>query len=98
MNLKLLNNKVLVRNKEKENKTDSGFILPENNNEEKIKTAEVVAVGNGGRNEDGERVPIDVKEGDQILYEYSSYGTKEIELNKEKLFLINESDIIGIIN
>lgn len=98
MKIKLLNNKVLVQNEEeKKNKTVSGLVLPDGSGEEKIKTAKVVAVGSGLRGEGGKRVALDVKEGDKVMYEYTSYGTKEIEIKGEKYYLISESDIIGII-
>lgn len=97
MQIQLLGAKVLVRGEDKENKTQSGIILPAGKGEEKIRLAEVVEVGNGIRDEDGKRVAMEVKKGDKIIYEHSSYGTKEVEIAGQKYFLVNESDIIGII-
>jgi chaperonin GroES len=97
--LKLLNNKVLIKPKEISTTTASGFILPESaQGEEKIRAGIVVAVGTGARGEDGTKIPLEVAVDDEIMFEYSSYSTKEIEMERETYYLISEHDIIGIIN
>jgi chaperonin GroES len=97
IHMQLLNNKVLVQHIEASSTTESGFILPTDTKEEKIRKGEIVAVGNGVRNEKGERVALDVSVGQIVMYEYSSYSSHEIEIEKKKYLLINESDIIGIV-
>ena len=97
LKIHLLNNKVLIKTIEKNTTTNSGFILPEDNKEDKIREGEVVAIGNGARNDKGERIKLDVEVGQKVVYEHSSYGTHEIELEKEKYLIITENDIIGIL-
>lgn len=97
LKINLLNNKVLIKSIEKNTTTASGFILPEDNKEDKIREGEIIAVGNGSRNDKGERVKLDVEVGQKIVYEHSSYNTHEIEFEKEKYLIISENDIIGIL-
>jgi len=89
-----LHDRVLVRRVESEEKTAGGLIIPDSAKE---KPAEgiVVSVGAGARNEDGERVSMDVKDGDKILF--GKWSGTEITLDGEEMLIMKESDIMGII-
>ena len=94
MAFKPLHDRVVVRRVESEEKTAGGLIIPESAKE---KPAEglVVAVGAGARDEDGDRIAMDVKEGDKILF--GKWSGTEITLDGEELLIMKESDILGII-
>ena len=89
-----LHDRVLVRRVESEEKTAGGLIIPDSAKE---KPAEgiIVAVGAGARDEDGERIAMDVKEGDKVLF--GKWSGTEITLDGEELLIMKESDIMGII-
>src|SRR5690625_3793681 len=90
-----LHDRVLVRRIEEEEKTKGGLIIPDSA-KEKPQEGEVVAVGAGARDEDGDRIPLDVKAGDRILFG-KWYGT-EIKLDGEELLIMKESDILGVLS
>ena len=94
MALKPLHDRVLVRRTESEEKTAGGLIIPENAKE---KPAEglVVSVGAGARDEDGDRIAMDVKAGDTILF--GKWSGTEVTVDGEELLMMKESDIMGII-
>jgi len=94
MAFKPLHDRVLVRRVEGEEKTAGGLIIPDSAKE---KPAEgiIVAVGQGARDEDGDRIAMDVKEGDKILF--GKWSGTEINLDGEELLIMKESDIMGII-
>ena len=89
-----LHDRVLVRRVESDEKTAGGLIIPDSAKE---KPAEgiVVAVGAGARDDDGDRIALDVKEGDKILF--GKWSGTEITLDGEELLIMKESDIMGII-
>ncbi len=89
-----LHDRVVVRRVEGDEKTAGGLIIPESAKE---KPAEgiVISVGAGARDEDGDRIPMDVKEGDKILF--GKWSGTEITLDGEELLIMKESDIMGII-
>jgi chaperonin GroES len=89
-----LHDRVLVRRLEGEEKTAGGLIIPDTAKE---KPAEgiVVAVGAGARDDDGERIALDVKEGDKILF--GKWSGTEITLDGNEMLIMKESDIMGII-
>ena len=89
-----LHDRVVVRRVEGDEKTAGGLIIPDSAKE---KPAEgiVVAVGAGARDESGERVPMDVKEGDKILF--GKWSGTEVLLDGEELLIMKENDIMGII-
>ena len=92
MNLKPLGDRVLVRPVEEEETTASGIVLPDTA-KEKPQRGKVIAVGDG-KWEDEKRVPLDVKEGDEVLY--SKYGGTEITVDGEDLIVLKEStDILA---
>ncbi|MGH1413896.1 co-chaperone GroES [Pelagimonas varians] len=89
-----LHDRVVVRRLEGEEKTAGGLIIPESA-KEKPAEGKVVAVGAGARDEDGDRIAMDVKEGDTILF--GKWSGTEITLDGEELLIMKESDILGII-
>ena len=93
MNLKPLGDRVIVRAIEEEETTASGIVLPETA-KEKPQRGEVIAVGDGKYDEDGEkRIPLDVAQGDTVLY--SKYGGTEIKVDGEDLLVLRESDVLA---
>ena len=93
--LKPLGDRVVVEPVEQEEKTASGIILPETA-KEKPQEGIVIAVGPGRRDEAGERIPMDVKEGDRALY--AKYAGTEVKLGGDKKVLIlRENDILAIV-
>lgn len=94
MKLKPLGDRLVVEPMEREQTTPSGLVLPETA-KEKPQEGEVMAVGPGRRDEDGDRVEMDVKVGDRVLY--AKYGGTEIKLEGKKLLILKESDVLAII-
>jgi len=93
MKLKPLGDRVLVRPVEEEETTASGLVLPDTA-KEKPQKGEVLAVGDGRWDEDGEkRIPLDVNEGDEVLY--SKYGGTDIVIEGEDLLVLRESDLLA---
>ena len=88
-----LHDRVLVRRVESDEKTAGGLIIPESAKE---KPAEglVVAVGAGAKDDDGDRIAMDVKEGDKILF--GKWSGTEVTIDGEELLIMKESDIMGI--
>ncbi|SEW01574.1 chaperonin GroES [Aliiroseovarius sediminilitoris] len=89
-----LHDRVLVRRVESDEKTAGGLIIPESAKE---KPAEglVIAVGAGAKDDDGDRIAMDVKEGDKILF--GKWSGTEVTIDGEELLIMKESDIMGII-
>ncbi len=94
MNFRPLHDRVLVRRVEAEEKTAGGIIIPDTA-KEKPQEGEVIAVGAGTRDEAGKLVPLDVKEGDRILF--GKWSGTEVTLEGEDLLIMKESDILGIV-
>ena len=93
--LKPLGDRLIVEPVEKEEVTASGIILPETA-KEKPQEGEVIAVGPGRRDEDGDRIPMDVKEGDRVLF--AKYAGTEVKLESDrKVLVLRESDILAIV-
>lgn len=95
MKIKPLNDRVIVARVEEEQKTAGGIIIPDTA-KEKPQEGMVVAVGPGKRDDDGKRVPLEVKEGDRILF--SKYAGTEIKVDGEEHIFMREDDILGILN
>jgi chaperonin GroES len=89
-----LHDRVLVRRVEGEEKTKGGLIIPESA-KEKPAEGEIVSVGAGARDEDGERIAMDVKAGDRILF--GKWSGTEVTVDGEELLIMKESDILGLI-
>jgi chaperonin GroES len=94
LNLKPLADRVIVEPIEREETTASGIILPEMA-KEKPQEGRVLAVGPGRRDEDGKFIPMDVKEGDTVLF--AKYAGTEVKIDGKKLLILKESDILAII-
>ena len=92
MKLKPLGDRLIVRAVEEEETTSSGIVLPDTA-KEKPQRGKVLAVGDGKFGDDNERVPIDVSEGDEVLY--SKYGGTEITVDGEELLVLRESDVLA---
>jgi len=92
--LKPLADRLVVKPKEQEETTASGIILPETA-KEKPQEGEILAVGPGRRDDDGDRVEMDVSVGDTILY--AKYAGTEIKVEGEKLLILKESDVLAIV-
>ena len=89
-----LHDRVVVRRVESEAKTKGGIIIPDTA-KEKPQEGEIVAVGNGARDESGKVVALEVKAGDRVLF--GKWSGTEVKVNGEDLLIMKESDILGII-
>ena len=94
MKFRPLGDRVLVRRVEEATKTAGGIIIPDTATE-KPREGEVLAVGNGAIGDDNERVPLDVKAGDKVLF--GKWGGTEVKIDGEDLLIMKESDIMGVI-
>jgi chaperonin GroES len=94
MKFRPLHDRVVVRRLEGEERTKSGIIIPDTA-KEKPSEGEVIAVGPGARDEDGEVIAMDVKVGDRILF--GKWSGTEVKLNGEDFLIMKESDILGVI-
>ena len=94
MKFRPLGDRVLVRRVEEATKTAGGIIIPDTA-AEKPQEGEVLAVGNGAIGDDNERVPLDVKPGDKILF--GKWGGTEVKIDGEDLLIMKESDVMGVI-
>ena len=89
-----LHDRVVVRRVKEEEKTRGGIIIPDTA-QEKPQEGEVIAVGPGARDEDGERIPLDVKVGERILF--GKWSGTEVKIDGEDLLILKESDIMGVL-
>ncbi len=94
MKFRPLHDRVVVRRIEAEEKTAGGIIIPDTAKEKPIE-GEVIAAGPGARNEQGQIVALDVKEGDRILF--GKWSGTEVKIDGEELLIMKESDIMGIV-
>jgi chaperonin GroES len=92
MKLKPLGDRLIVQALEEEETTASGIVLPDTA-KEKPQRGKVLAVGDGQIGDDGERTPVDVSEGDEVLY--SKYGGTEISVDGDDLLVLRESDVLA---
>ena len=96
MNLQPLEDRIVVRPGESEERTASGLVIPDTA-KEKPQQGEVLAVGPGRRSDNtGEIIPTDVKVGDTVVY--SKYGGTEITIDGEDLLILNARDVLAIVN
>jgi chaperonin GroES len=96
VNIKPLEDKILVQANEAETTTASGLVIPDTA-KEKPQEGTVVAVGPGRWDEDGEkRIPLDVSEGDTVIY--SKYGGTEIKYNGEEYLILSARDVLAVVN
>ena len=92
MNLQPLGDRLIVEVLEEEETTVSGIVLPDTA-KEKPQRGRVLAVGPGARDEDGEHIPLDLEEGDEIIF--SKYGGTEIKLGADEVLILRESDVLA---
>ena len=94
MKIRPLNDRILVQRLEQEEKTSGGIIIPDSA-KEKPAEGKVVAAGNGKLNDAGQRVAMEVKVGDRVLF--SKYGGTDVKLDGEDYLIMREDDILGIV-
>ena len=94
ISFKPLGGRVLVEPVEQEEVTASGIVLPETA-KEKPQQGKILAAGPGDRNDKGERIDLDVKVGDIVLF--AKYSGTEVKMAGKKLLILRESDILGIV-
>lgn len=94
MKFRPLHDRVVVRRIEENERTAGGIIIPDTAKEKPIQ-GEVVAVGPGARNDKGEVVALDLKEGDRIIF--GKWSGTEVKIDGEDLLIMKESDIMGIL-
>jgi chaperonin GroES len=92
MDLKPLGDRLIVEVLEEEETTVSGIVLPDTA-KEKPQRGRVLAVGPGARDDNGEHVPMDLEEGDEIIF--SKYGGTEIKLGADEVLILRESDVLA---
>ena len=94
MKIRPLQDRVIVKRLEEEEKTKGGIIIPDTA-KEKPQEGKVIAVGKGKMTEDGKLIPLDVKAGDRILF--GKYSGTEVKIEGEEHLIMREEDILGII-
>ena len=94
MKLKPLGNRVVIEPTEQEEVTAGGIVLPETA-KEKPQKGKILSVGPGERDEQGKYIPMDVKEGDSVLF--AKYAGTEIKVDGKKLLIMKENDILAIV-
>ena len=95
VNIKPLEDKILVQANEAETTTASGLVIPDTA-KEKPQEGTVVAVGPGRWDDNGKRIPLDVSEGDIVIY--SKYGGTEIKYNGEEYLILSARDVLAVVN
>ncbi len=94
MKIRPLNDRIVLKRVAEESKTSGGLFIPDTA-KEKPARGKVIAVGQGKRDEAGKRIPLDVKEGDEVLF--GKYAGTELKLDGEEHIVINESEILGVV-
>ena len=94
MKFRPLHDRVVVTRIDAESKTAGGIIIPDTA-KEKPTEGEVIAVGPGGRDESGKLIPIDLKEGDRVLF--GKWSGTEVKIDGVEYLIMKESDIMGVI-
>jgi len=94
MKLRPLQDRILVKRIEEQEKTAGGIYIPDTAKEKPV-MGQVVSVGNGKKGEDGKIIPLDVKAGDKVLF--GKYSGSEVKVEGEEYLIMREDDILGII-
>ncbi len=94
MKFRPLHDRILVRRLEEGEQVKGGIIIPDSA-KEKPQEGEVIAVGEGKKNDDGKRMPMDVKAGDRILF--GKYSGSEIKMEGEEFLILREDEVLGIV-
>jgi len=95
MNFKPLHDRIAIKPQASEEKTAGGIIIPDTAKEKPLQ-GQVVAVGSGARDTNGNLIPLEIKVGDKVLY--GKWGGTEVKINGDDLVIMKESDVMGIIN
>ena len=95
MNIKPLSDHILIESVSREEKTESGILLPETAEREKPEQGTVLAVGPGKADDSGKIVPVEVKEGDKVLF--TKYGPTEIKVGGKDYLIAKAEDILAIL-
>jgi chaperonin GroES len=95
MHFRPLHDRVLVRRIDAEEKTAGGIIIPDTA-KEKPQEGEIIAAGPGGRNEQGQLIPIDVKPGDRVLF--GKWSGTEVKIHGQDYLIMKESDLLGVLD
>jgi chaperonin GroES len=93
-NIRPLHDRILIKRVEAEGKTPGGLFIPDNAKERPIEGL-VIAVGEGARNKDGARIPLDVKTGDRVLF--SKYSGTEVKTLGDDHMILREEDILAVL-
>jgi chaperonin GroES len=94
MKLQPLNDRIVVKRSEEKEVTKGGIIIPETAKEKPIE-GKVLAVGTGKVLDDGSKIPLDVKEGDKVLF--SKYAGSEVSIDGEDLLIMREDDVLAVV-
>ena len=95
LKLRPLGDRVVIEPLEQEERTESGLFIPETA-KEKPQRGKIIAIGDGRRDDDGNRVPMDVKVGETILF--AKYGGTEVKIDSQKLLILKETDILAVVD
>lgn len=94
MNLKPMQDRLVIKPADEEQKTAGGIIVPDTATKEKPMQGEIIAAGPGKIDKEGKRIPMDVKVGDKVMY--SKYSGTEFKLDGQEYLIIEQNDILGI--
>jgi chaperonin GroES len=94
MKLRPLQDRILVKRIEEEEKTAGGIYIPDTA-KEKPQMGQIVSVGNGKKTEDGKVIPVDLKAGDKVLF--GKYSGTEVKVEGDDFLIMREDDILGVI-
>jgi chaperonin GroES len=93
--LRPLGDRLVIKPASREETTASGIVLPDTA-KEKPQRGTIIAAGEGRRDDDGDRIPLDVKVGDEVLF--AKYAGTEFKLNDEDLLILSEKDVLAVVN
>ena len=94
MKVRPLNDRIIVKRLEEEDKTKGGIIIPDSAKEKPVE-GKVIAVGDGRINKEGKKIPMEIKKGDRVLF--AKYGGSEIKMDGEEYLMMKEDDVLAII-
>jgi len=94
MKIRPLHDRILIKRQEEKETRKGGIIIPDSA-KEKPQEGKVIAVGNGKVNDDGKKIPLDVKTGDKILF--GKYSGSEVTLDNEEYLILREEDVLCIL-
>ena len=98
ISVKPLGDRVLIEpieDKESEKKSDAGIIIPKSSEEENVKRGQVVEVGEGNRDDSGEMIPLQVSEGDKVLFK--EFAGDKVNINDKEYYIVNETGLLAIV-